>query len=136
MEFAGDGIVVTGANGLLGRALLATLAHDGHRNVVALVRSDRARRTIEAEELDPAPDIRIVDYTSPNQMEEALRGARCVVHLVGIIKEMPGTRYVEAHERTCHALALAAGRAGICFVGMTELLVVLAEWDDICFPCK
>ena len=22
------------------------------------------------------------------------------------------------------------------FVGMTELLVVLAEWDDICFPCK
>ena len=61
----------------------------------------------------PAPDIRIVDYTSPNQMEEALRGAKCVIHLVGIIKEMPGARYAEAHEQTCHALALAADRAGI-----------------------
>ena len=106
-------IVVTGANGQLGRALLARLAEQGHTRTRALVRSERAKATIEAEDLSPAPDIRIVDYTSPSEMGQALEGADAVVHLVGIIKEMPGTRYVEAHEQTCHALALAASRAAV-----------------------
>jgi len=108
-----NGIVVTGANGQLGRALLTELAAQSHSEIRALVRSERARETIEDLALVPAPEIRIVDYTSPKQMQEALGDAGCVIHLVGIIKEMPGTRYVEAHEQTCHALALASGRAGI-----------------------
>ena len=115
-------IVVTGANGQLGRALLARLAHEGRGNVRALVRSDRARATIEALGLEPAPDVRIVDYTSPRDMEAALEGADAVVHLVGIIKEMPGTRYVEAHEQTCHALALAAGRSGVSRIVYLSIL--------------
>ena len=56
-------IVVTGANGQLGRALLARLAEQGHERVRALVRSERAKETIEACGLSPAPEIRIVDYT-------------------------------------------------------------------------
>ena len=106
-------IVVTGANGQLGRVLLTRLADQGHEGVRALVRSERAKATIEGWSLVPAPEIRIVDYTSPKDMEQSLEGADAVVHLVGIIKEMPGTRYVEAHEQTCHALALAANRSGV-----------------------
>lgn len=132
MDLLTDGIVVTGANGQLGRALLANLAEDSRPNVCALVRSDRARATIEAAGLDPSPDIRIVDYTRPRQMEDALRGARCVIHLVGIIKEMPGTRYVEAHEQTCHALALAASRAGIERI---VYLSILGSSPDSKNPC-
>jgi uncharacterized protein YbjT (DUF2867 family) len=127
-----NGIVVTGANGQLGRALLARLAQDSHPSVRALVRSDRARKTIESERLVPPPDIRVVDYTSPKQMEEALSGARCVIHLVGIIKEMPGTGYAEAHEQTCHALALAADRAGIERI---VYLSILGSTPDSKNPC-
>jgi uncharacterized protein YbjT (DUF2867 family) len=132
-----DGIVVTGANGQLGLALLATLAEGAHPFARALVRSERARATIEeAAAPGPAPDIRIVDYTSPNQMEEALRGAKCVIHLVGIIKEMPGARYAEAHEQTCHALALAASRAGIERIVYLSILGSTPDSENACLASK
>ena len=136
MDLLADGIVVTGANGQLGRALLTTLAESAHPFVRALVRSDRARATIEAVGLDPAPDIRIVDYTSPNQMEEAMTGAKCVIHLVGIIKETPGAGYAEAHEQTCHALALAADRAGIERIVYLSILGSTPDSENPCLASK
>lgn len=136
MDSLENGIVVTGANGQLGRALLAKLAGDSHPSVRALVRSDRARKTIESEGLVPPPDIRVVDYTSPHQMEEALSGARCVIHLVGIIKEMPGTGYAEAHEQTCHALALAASRAGIERIVYLSILGSTPDSNNPCLASK
>lgn len=132
----GDPIVVTGANGQLGRSLLHELARLDHSAVRALVRSERARATIEALGLSPAPEIEIVDYTSPSEMEAAIRGARCVVHLVGIIKEMPGARYVEAHEQTCHALALAASRAGVERIVYLSILGAHPSSDNACLASK
>ena len=129
-------IVVTGANGQLGRALLARLAEQGHERVRALVRSERAKETIEACGLSPAPEIRIVDYTSPNEMEQALQGAEAVVHLVGIIKEMPGTRYVEAHEQTCHALALAASRSDVSRIVYLSILGSAPDSSNACLASK
>ncbi len=136
MDLPRDGIVVTGANGHLGRALLSKLEEASHPFVRALVRSENARKTIEDAGLSVAGDIRIVDYKSPNEMEEALRGARCVIHLVGIIKEMPGTRYVEAHEQTCHALALAASRAGIERIVYLSILGSAPDSDNDCLASK
>ncbi|MBC8186669.1 MAG: NAD(P)H-binding protein [Proteobacteria bacterium] len=136
MDLLKDGIVVTGANGQLGRALLTKLAADSHPHIRALVRSKRAKETIEAENISPAPEIRIVDYTSPKQMREALTGAQCVIHLVGIIKEMPGTRYVEAHEQTCHALALAASRAGLKRIVYLSILGSTADSPNDCLASK
>jgi len=129
-------IVVTGANGQLGRVLLRRLAEQGNDRVRALVRSDRARDTIEAEAITPAPEIRIVDYTSPKEMEQAIEGADAVVHLVGIIREMPGTRYVEAHEQTCHALALAASRAGVSRIVYLSILGSAPDADNDCLASK
>lgn len=129
-------LVVTGANGQLGRALLRELAAGGHRGVRALVRSERAASTIEALGLAPAPAIRIVDYTSPHEMEAALGGARFVVHLVGIIKETRDTRYVDAHENTCHALALAAGRLGVDRIVYLSILGSLADSANACLASK
>ena len=135
-----DGLVVTGANGQLGRALLTRLAADTdspfHGRVRALVRSERAGKTIEALNLSPAPEIQIVDYMSPSEMEAAFQNARAVVHLVGIIKEMPGTRYIEAHEQTCHALALAANRAGLKRIVYLSILGSHAESENDCLASK
>jgi NADH dehydrogenase len=131
-----DPIVVTGANGQLGRALLSDLAQAGHVSARALVRSARAARTIEALALTPAPDVRVVDYTSPHAMETALGGSRFVVHLVGIIKETRDTRYVDAHENTCHALALAAARAGIERIVYLSILGSLPDSSNACLASK
>ncbi len=129
-------IVVTGANGQLGRALLTRLAARGETRVRALVRSDRARRTIESLDLDPAPEIHVVSYTDPGQMETALADAEAVIHLVGIIKETPDTRYVEAHEQTCEALAIAAERAGVSRIVYLSILGSRAASQNACLASK
>lgn len=131
-----DPIVVTGANGQLGRALLRDLASSGHTAVRALVRSSRAADSIRALALDPAPAIQIVDYTSPHEMEAAIAGARFVVHLVGIIKESRDTRYVDAHENTCHALALAASRSRVERIVYLSILGSLADSPNPCLASK
>ncbi len=131
-----DPLVLTGANGQLGRALLRDLAGRGHRAVRALVRSPRAADSIRALGLDPAPAIEIVDYGSPHAMERALGGARFVVHLVGILKETRDTRYVDAHENTCHALALAASRTGIERIVYLSILGSLPDSPNPCLASK
>jgi uncharacterized protein YbjT (DUF2867 family) len=148
VKFSKNGIVVTGANGQLGRALLFRLAEKARSEsasddstqiaprIRALVRSERAKKTIEELQLDPAPEIQIVDYTSPNQMEAALSGMRSVIHLVGIIKETKGARYAEAHEQTCHALALAAKRAGIERIVYLSILGSTTSSKNECLASK
>ncbi len=136
MTLPTDPIVVTGANGQLGRALLRDLAARGHPAVRALVRSSRAAESIAALTLDPAPAVQIVDYTSPHEMEAAIAGARFVVHLVGVIKETRDTRYVDAHENTCHALALAAPRAGTQRIVYLSILGSLADSSNPCLASK
>lgn len=136
MQLPPDPIVVTGANGQLGRALLRDLAARGHHAVRALVRSSRAADSIRALGLDPAPAIEIVDYTSPHEMERPLAGARFVVHLVGILKETRDTRYVDAHENTCHALALAASRTGVERIVYLSILGSLPDSSNPCLASK
>ena len=136
MQTPKDGIVVTGANGQLGRALLSELAKQRHPHIRALVRSKGAQSTIEALGLDPPPEIQIVDYTSPKQMESALAGMSAVIHLVGIIKETKNARYAEAHEQTCHALALAADRAGVERVVYLSILGSSPGSENECLASK
>jgi NADH dehydrogenase len=131
-----DPIVVTGANGQLGRALLRDLAMQDRQAVRALVRSAHAADSITTLALDRPPAIRIVDYTSPHVMEAALAGARFVVHLVGIIKETRATRYVDAHENTCHALALAASRVGIERIVYLSIVGSLPDSPNPCLASK
>ncbi|NJN51174.1 MAG: hypothetical protein HC809_04725 [Gammaproteobacteria bacterium] len=70
------------------------------------MRSAAAAETIAREQ--PGIDTDIVDYTSAAVMQRALADCAAVVHLVGILKETAGNRYVDAHEATCEALATAA----------------------------
>ncbi len=103
-------IVVTGANGNLGRRLLQNLT--GQVPLCAVVRSERAADQVRALALQPEPEIRVLDYLDAAAMTEALTGAEYVVHLVGIIKETNASSYVDAHERTSEVLCQAADLAG------------------------
>lgn len=110
-------ILITGANGHLGRQLIARLAQGGTGGVSpeirAMVRSERAAEQVRAVGVTPAPQIVVGDYTDEAFVTEALAGCDAVVHLVGIIKAGRSASYRAAHEDTCEVLAGAASKAGV-----------------------
>jgi len=109
-------VLITGANGHLGRRLIQNLAlHPGAaRPVRAVVRSERAAQTLREMLPDiPGLDIAILDYGDAAALSRAAAGCETAVHLTGIIKESSRSRYVEAHEATSDALAQAAAGTGL-----------------------
>ena len=103
-------LLVTGANGHLGRDLIRALGDE--RPVRAVVRSERAAGMFAEQALAVQPDVRILDYADESALRAAGEGCSVWVHLVGILKENRTARYEDAHERTCEVLARAAEQAG------------------------
>ena len=104
-------IVITGANGHLGRRMLSVLS--GRGELRAVVRSERAAAQIRALGLIQAPEICVASYLDPAAMARALAGATHVIHLVGILKETNNSTYIDAHENACRALCEAAADTDI-----------------------
>ncbi len=124
-------LLVTGANGHLGRALIAQAPSDD--DIRALVRSERAADQVRAVR---EVDVRIVDYTSREALSEAARGCRAAVHFVGIIKEGGGASYEDAHERTCDALSAAAEDAGLERIVYLSILGSRPDAGNACLASK
>jgi len=101
-------VLITGANGHLGRRLIGRFAPD--TRVTAVVRSSAARRTLESGN-DECLRIVELDYGDADALSAAARGCGVAVHLVGILKESATNRYVDAHERATQALLVAARAA-------------------------
>ncbi len=127
-------LLVTGANGHLGRRLLRRLS--GERELVAVVRSERARTQIEALALEPAPHIAVLDYGNADALEAAVRGCSHAVHLVGILKEGSNSSYAAAHEDSAAALARAADAVGLARVVLLGILGSHAESSNACLASK
>ena len=95
-------VVITGANGNIGRRLINRLSEQEGTEIVALVRSERAAAQVEKE--DCGVDIRIVDYNNAREISNAVGTCDVVIHLVGIIKESKDNPFHLAHEAACQAL--------------------------------
>jgi len=95
-------VLITGANGHIGRRLIARLA--SVHEVTALVRSNAAKERLRGHGVDVA----VVDYGDAAALTAAGRGCTCAVHLVGILKESSTSRYALAHEGSTAALLAAA----------------------------
>ncbi|MYE12641.1 MAG: NAD(P)H-binding protein [Gammaproteobacteria bacterium] len=118
-----DGVLVTGANGHLGRLLIRALAHDPEAVPVrAVVRSERAARSLDDLPHPERRDVRIVDYRDRAGLTEAARGCGTAIHLVGILKQTRVNRYVDAHERPAEALSAACAEAGVSRIVHTSIL--------------
>lgn len=106
------GILVTGANGHLGRRLIAHLPED--TPIEALVRSERARSRLERD-CGGKRGLRITVASPVDADALATLAARCdrAVHLIGTIKETRDNRYVDSHQRPAAALVEAAARSGL-----------------------
>lgn len=116
-------IVVTGANGAIGREVLR-LALSESIEVVAAVRSERA-----AAELPPLPKTRgraaRIDYASSQTLVEAFEGAQSLIHLPGVLVERAGSSYERSNVETTR-VALEAAR--IC--GVKKIVLVSAVGAD------
>ncbi len=127
-------VLVTGANGHLGRRLLRRLS--GERALRPVVRSQRAADQIAALGLPNSPPISILDYGDRAALTETVRGCTHAVHLVGILKEKSTSRYEDAHERATHALAGAADTAGLSRVVTLSILGAGPDSANACLASK
>jgi NADH dehydrogenase len=132
------GTLVTGANGHLGRQLLeAFMEHpETHAAARAAVRSQRAARSIRALPGADAVDLRVLDYSDADSLEEAVTGCGAVVHLVGIIKQSSSATYQDAHERSCESLVRAATAAGVERIVYLSIVGAHPDSENACLASK
>ncbi len=134
-------ILITGANGHLGRLLIArlgALTGDGKAPVIrALVRSERAAQQVRSVPTTTPTEVLVGDYTDETFMAEAVAGCDGVVHLVGIIKEGRSSSYRAAHEDTCEVLArVAAGQPGVRRIVYLSIFGSHPESSNPCLASK
>ena len=79
-------ILVTGANGFVGRHVTRALAQNGVR-VRAMVRTARGAAALDA----AGCELVRGDVTDPASLRAAARGVRTIVHLVAIVEGTPAT---------------------------------------------
>ena len=131
-------ILVTGANGHLGRRLLERVGCEpgGSRGVRALVRSRAAAALLERLPGALRPEIVVVDYSDTEALARAAEGCTAAVHLVGILRETGSSHYADAHEATTRALAAAAPRAGLRRIVYLSILGSHASSANACLASK
>jgi uncharacterized protein YbjT (DUF2867 family) len=105
-------IVITGANGAVGTALIRYLsagAPPGATRLRALVRSPARAQSLHA----LGAGIIVVDYRRPETLRGAVAGAEVVVHLAGALLPRRGETLVQANVEATRALVEAAASAGV-----------------------
>jgi NADH dehydrogenase len=128
-------VLITGANGNLGQALIRRLTRGSppNRAVRALVRSERAAAAVRAL---PEAEVEVVDYADVDALARAAGGCDAIVHLVGILKESSTTSYRDAHEGTAAALATAARRSHCHRIVYVSILGSRIDSSNACLASK
>lgn len=104
-------VMVTGATGFLGRALVARLLEDGHRVTVA----SRSPGSIEAQ---PGGSVSAVDWNDDDALARALSSADVVVHLAG---ESIAGRWTTARKERIRASRVEGTRRLVQAIARAEL---------------
>lgn len=103
---------VTGANGHLGRTLVATLIERGH-SVCAVVRSEEAAQSLPKRE---GIKVSVASLDAPDQLQEALKGAWGVFHAAAPTKmwaRQPEEEIEQPIFWGTYNLLFSAARAGV-----------------------
>jgi NADH dehydrogenase len=116
------------------------LLEDERHRVCAVVRSERAAGTLaELPIADQARErlrVTTLNYTDADALTAAARGCDVAVHLVGILKEGSTSTYLDAHERSCEALAAACLAAAVEHVTYLSIVGSRADSANECLASK
>lgn len=130
-------VLVTGANGHLGRRLIERLLVEGRAgSVQAVVRSERAAGLLEGLAGRGLLDVATVDPADATALAASCESCSHAVHLTGILKETSASRYQDAHERTSAALAVAAEKAGLKRIVYLSILGARPDSENRCLASK
>jgi uncharacterized protein YbjT (DUF2867 family) len=121
----GTRLVITGANGGVGRNLLTHAAARG-TEAVAVVRSERAASSVTGLR---GIDVRVVAGDDAAGLAAVMQGASSVVHLAGILIESRDATYEQANVAATAAVVAASQRAGV-----PHLVLVSAIGADLHSP--
>ena len=105
-------IVITGANGAVGTALIRYLSEGeplGAVHLRALVRSPAGGRSLQA----CGVEVIVVDYHQPGALRDAVAGADVAVHLAGALLPRRGETLQQANLDTTRVLVEAAAASGV-----------------------
>lgn len=111
--------MVTGANGSVGKNLLAHASGSPDLDVVAAVRSSRAAAALPAR---PGLDVRVVSADEPEALARTMAGASSLVHLSGILIEGRGATYEQANVAATQTAVDACLRAGVRHIVLVSAL--------------
>jgi NADH dehydrogenase len=103
-------ILVTGATGTVGRALLPKLLESGEE-VRVLVRDPRGLGRLRVEVRIVLGDL--VELADPRVVRQALRGASTVIHLAAAIRDQPPVAVEELNGLATERLLRGAEQAGV-----------------------
>jgi len=112
-------IAITGASGLIGRAVAKELAHAGHELVLVARGSDGRERTLSRV---PRSVLVPASITEEETLAQALAGCEAVAHCAGINRELGMQTYERVHVQGTRAVLRAARRAGAQRVAMISFL--------------
>lgn len=110
-------VFITGASGYVGQPIVRQLLHAGHE-VTAYVRSNTHRKPLSHARLTLCEG----QLTDGTRLSQAMDGADVVIHLVGIIREVPkrGITMRDVHDKGTNAVVEAAKQCGVShFVHMS-----------------
>ncbi len=112
-------IVVTGANGNVGKNLLAHASERGNIDTIAAVRSDRAAAALPAR---AGVEVRVVAPDHVDDLARTLTGATSLVHLSGILFESRTASYAQANVAATQTAVEACRRAGVPHIVLISAL--------------
>jgi NADH dehydrogenase len=123
-------VTVFGGSGFVGRYVVRALAQAGHRIRVAVRHPSLANRLPP---LGHVGQIQIVraNVTDPNQVAQALRGAKAAVNLVGILYESGRQRFQSVHTGAAGIIAEAAKRGGLQSLVHVSAIGASAESESL-----
>ena len=98
-------VIISGANGYIGKAFLRRIREISQRKILALVRSEKAKTELATE--FEGLEIRVVDYSDPKCVDSALVEDSHLFHLVGTIRETRKASFRLIHEDLCNTIVEA-----------------------------